>query len=187
MTANLPNYDTVEPPEDKPKPEYGTHERRADVWGAIQAAGSPSRVNKAELAREYDVSRSTIYRDFERLREWADDALGDDATLTTRAVFERVLDDLLDTDDWRAQKAAFDAVLDWNDWLAAVGEQHREPDRIEADVRARSESVRYEVLREPPDDLPTDDDGAPDFDALGFAEGPVGVTVDAVDDTEEDP
>ena len=182
MTDNLPNYDAIEPPADKPKAEYSTHERRAAVWREIKAAGSPSGVNKAALAREYDCSRKTVYRDLARLREWADETLGDDATLTTRAVFESVLGDLLESDDWRAKKAALEAVMDWNEWLAAVGEQHREPDRLEADVRARSENVRYEVLRDPPEELPTDDAGGVDFDALGFAEGPVGLEVEAVED-----
>jgi len=31
-------------------------------------------------------------------------------------------------------------------------------------------------------DLPTDDSGTPDFEALGFAEGPTGIDVETVDD-----
>lgn len=187
MTDNLPNYDAIEPPEETPAEEYGTHDRRADLWRAIKSAGSPARVNKAELAREYDVSRKTIYRDMERLREWCEDSLGDDARLTTRAVFETVVDDLLDTDDWRAKKAALDAVMDWNEWLADLGEQHREPDKIDADVRARSTDVQYQIVREEPAaDLPTDDAGATDFEALGFAEGPSGVDVEPTDNARRD-
>jgi hypothetical protein len=184
MTDNLPNYDAIEPPEDVPKPEYGTHERRADVWRTIKAAGSPARVNKAALAREYDCSRKTVYRDLERLREWADETLGEDAKLTSRAVFETVVDELLATDDWRAKKAALDAVMDWNEWLADLGEQHREPEKVEADVRERRAEVQYQVVREAGDGdaLPTTEDGdGVDFEALGFAEGPVGVDVDAVE------
>jgi hypothetical protein len=188
MTDNLPNYDAIEPPEETPPEEYGTHDRRADLWRSIKAAGSPARVNKAALAREYDVSRKTVYRDFERLREWADDSLAADAKLTTRAVFETVLDDLLESDDWRAKKAALDAVMDWNDWLADLGEQHREPDKLEADVRSRSSEIQYRIVREESDEeLPTADDGTPDFEALGFAEGPSGIDVKAVEDTGGDP
>jgi hypothetical protein len=47
MTENLPDYSAIELPDKMPIAEYGTHERRADVWRAIKAAGSPSRVNKA--------------------------------------------------------------------------------------------------------------------------------------------
>lgn len=185
MTDNIPNYDVIEPPEDTPKAEYGTHERRAAVWREMKAAGSPAKINKADLAREFDVARSTIYRDMERLREWCDESLGDDAKLTTRAVFESVVGDLMDSDDWRAKKAALDAVMDWNEWLADLGEQHREPDKVEADVRARGSNVHYQVVGDAPD-LPTDDDGGTDFDALGFAEGPTGVSVGAVEEVDSD-
>jgi len=185
MTENLPNYDAIEPPEGTPKAEYTTHERRADVWRSIKSAGSPTRVNKADLARRYDVNRSTIYRDLDRLREWAADSLGEDATLTSRAVFETVVEELLDADDWRAKKAALDAVMDWNEWLQDIGEQHREPDRVEADVRQRTSEVQYRVVREESADLPADPDtGGVDFEALGFAEGPAGVDVEAVEDLE---
>jgi len=170
MTENLPNYDAIEPPDNTPRAEYGTHERRAEVWRAIKAAGSPARVNKAALARKYDVSRKTIYRDFDRLREWVDDSLGEDAKLTTRAVFETVVDDLLNAGDWRAKKAALDAVMDWNEWLAEIGEQHREPNRVEADVRRRE--VAYTVVRETPDLPVTEDGDAIDAKELGFTEAP---------------
>lgn len=183
MTDNLPDYDAVEPPSEKPKAEYSTHERRAAVWGAIRSAGSPARVNKAALSRNYDVTRETIYRDFERLREWAGDELGADAKLTSRAVFEKAIGELLAADDWKATKAAWDIVMDWNDWLAEIGEQHREPDRVEADIRTRNQSVEYQVVRDDEPDLPTDDDSdGVDHEALGFADGPTGVGVEPVDD-----
>jgi hypothetical protein len=187
MTDNLPDYDAIEPPAGTPRTEYGTHERRAEVWRAIKATGSPTRVNKAALARQYDVSRKTIYRDFDRLREWASDSLGDDAKLTTRAVFETVVDELLEADDWRAKKAALDAVMDWNEWLADIGEQHREPDRIEADVRQRTSEVAYRVVRDEADiELPTDDQDGVDYAALGFTAAPGGeVDVEAVDDVDD--
>lgn len=176
MTENLPNYDAIEPPAGTPRTEYGTHERRAEVWRAIKAAGSPARINKAALAREYDVSRKTVYRDFERLREWVDDSLGEDAKLTTRAVFETVVDDLLAEDDWRAKKAALDAVMDWNDWLADLGDQHREPDRVEADVRTRE--VAYTVVRESPDLPATEDGDMVDTSELGFTEAPADIPLE---------
>jgi len=185
MTENLPNYDAVEVPDDTPRSEYSTHERRAEVWRAIKTAGSPSRINKAALARKYEVHRSTVYRDFERLREWANESLGEDAKLTSRAIFEKVLDELLESDDWRAKKAAFDAVMDWNEWLGDVGEQHREPDRVEADVRQHTSEVQYRVVRDETD-LPTDEDrGGVDHAAIGFTAAPGGeVNVEAVDDAD---
>ena len=186
MTRNLPDYTTIEPPEDKPLEEYGTHERRAAVLRRIRDAGSPHVVNQSALAREFDVNRSTIHRDMERLRESINDSLGDDAKLTTRVLFESVTAELLEADDWRAKKAAFDMAMDWNQWLADLGEQHREPDRVQADVRKRAAEVQYQIVDEAPEtELPTDDTGSTDFEALGFAEGPKGVDVTPVEDTSD--
>jgi len=186
MTENLPDYSTVKPPDEKPKPEFAHHERRADLLRRVISAGSPYAVNQSGLADEYAVDRSTICRDMKRLRESVDDALGDDAKLTARAVFERVLEDLQDADDWRASKAAFDAVMDWQNWLAELGEQHREPNRseLDVDVRSRGVDVSYQVVREGEDEpLPTTDAGdgtgeQVDHEALGFTSGPAAIDVE---------
>jgi hypothetical protein len=39
--------------------------------------------------------------------------------------------------------------MDWNGWLADLGKQHREPDKVEADVRARE--ISYTVVRDEPE------------------------------------
>lgn len=188
MTHNLPDYSEVEPPAGTPPEEYTTHERRAEVWRVTVSKGSPARVNKASLARRYDVNRSTIYRDFERLREWAGDTLGEGAKLTTRAVYEKVVGALLDEGEWRD---AWTVQKEWNDWLADVGEQYREPRRSELDVRSRHSEVAYTIVREGDDEpLPTTEtaDGgeAVDYEAIGFTSGPVGVDVEATDDVRGD-
>jgi hypothetical protein len=187
MTENLPDYSTINPPDEKPKPEFDHHERRADLLRRVISAGSPYAVNQSDLADEYAVDRSTICRDMKRLRESVDDALGDDAKLTARTVFERVLEDLQDADDWRASQAAFETVMRWQEWLAELGEQHREPNRSELDVdmRSRHSEVAYTIVREGEGEpLPTTeiDDGTGsqeqvDHEAIGFTNGPVGVEV----------
>ena len=187
MTENLPDYSTIEPPEGKRSEEYTHHERRADLLREIVDAGSPFAINQSELADDYGVDRSTGCRDMKRIRESVDDALGADAKLTARAVFERALEDLHEADDWRASKAAFEAAMDWQQWLADLGEQHREPDRAEVDVRSRNLDISYQVVREGEDaPLPTteDEDGGEqiDYQAAGFTAGPVGVEVTPEDD-----
>lgn len=183
MTDNLPNYAAVEPPADEPPEEYSTHERRAALLRRIQEAGSPFAINQSDQADRFGVHRSTITRDMDRLRESVDEHLADDAKLTTRVLFESITEELLAADDWKAKKAAFDMAMDFNQWLADLGEQHREPDRLEADVHTQSSEVQYRVVREEAaEELPTDDSGTPDFEALGFAEGPTGIDVEAVDD-----
>jgi hypothetical protein len=182
MTENLPDYATVKVPDGKVPKEYTHHERRADLLRRCIEAGSPFAINQSEQADRYGVSRVTVCRDMKRLRESVDDALGDDAKLTARAVFEHTLNDLQAAEDWRASKAAFDAVMDWQNWLAELGEQHREPDRseLDLDVRSRHAEVAYRVVRDGDGDaaeLPTTEDGAVDHDALGFSDGPADVPV----------
>lgn len=181
MTENLPDYSGVNPPDDKCPEEFTHHERRADLLRRCIQAGSPFAVNQSALARRYGVDRSTVCRDMARLRESVANSLGDDAKLTARAVFERALLDLRQADDWRASKAAFDAVLDWQNWLAELGEQHREPDRAEVDVdmRSRSVDVSYQVVRDGEDDpLPTTETGDNvDHEGLGFTSAPTAIDV----------
>lgn len=79
MTDNLPDYTVLEPPDETPPTEYSTHQRRADVLQLVIEAGSPFVVNQSHLADKYDVHRSTISRDLDRLRESIDSQLGTDA------------------------------------------------------------------------------------------------------------
>ena len=181
MTENLPNYAAMDSPDGKPADECSTHERRAEILRLIREAGSPFAITQARLAERYDVHESTISRDMDRLRESVDEHLGNDAKLLTRTLLEKTVSELHAEGEW---KQAWDVVMDWNDWLADLGEQHREPDRVEADVRQRTSEVQYRVVREEPAALPTDDEDGVDFEALGFAEGPAGVDVDAVDELE---
>jgi len=176
MTENLPDYWDIEPPADTPPEDYSTHERRAEVLQLVIEAGSPYAINQSRLSDRYRVHRSTISRDMDRLRETVDDHLGRDAKLTTKAVFEAAVEELLAADDWKATKAALDAVMDWNDWLADLGEQHREPDRVEADVRTRE--VAYTVVRETPDLPITDDGDTVDTSELGFTEAPADIPIE---------
>ncbi|WP_331235146.1 hypothetical protein [Natronorarus salvus] len=185
MTDNLPDYTAIEPPETKPIEEYTTHERRADLLRRLVDAGSPFAINQTRQADRYGVHRSTISRDMDRLRESVDDRLGADAKLTTRVLFESIIGELLEASDWKAKKAAWDVVMDWNEWLADLGEQHREPKRSELDVdmRSRHSEVSYKIVREGDDEpLPTiqteDGEDVVDYEALGFTSGPSEVPVE---------
>jgi DNA-binding Lrp family transcriptional regulator len=185
MTDNLPNYAAMEPPEDTPVDQYSTHERRAEILHRIKEAGSPFAITQVRLAERYGVHESTISRDMDRLRESIDDHLGNDAKLLTRTLLEKTVQELQAEGEW---KAAWDVVMDWNEWLADLGEQHREPDRVEADVRQRTSEVQYRVVREEPDDVPVGgENGGVDYAALGFTAAPGGeVDVEAVDAIEDE-
>lgn len=179
MTPNLPDYSAHETPDGKPLDEYTHHERRSALFRLTVEAGSPFAISQTRIADRFDVHRSTICRDMDRLRESIDDSLGDDAKLTTRALYERVTTDLLAEDDWRASREAFKTAMDWNEWLAAIGEQEREPRRSELDVemRSRHSEVSYRIVREGDEDdpLPTVDNAegvSVDYEGLGFTSGP---------------
>lgn len=182
MTEDLPNYAALEPPESKPIEEYTHHERRAALLRRIRDVGSPYAITQTRQAERFGVHRSTISRDMDRLRESIDAHLGGDAKLTTQALFESIIEELLDVDDWKATKAAWDIVMDWNDWLADLGVQHREPRQSSLDVEMRSRNldVAYHVVREESgESLPTTTTGDVDYDELGFTSAPLSIDIDS--------
>jgi predicted XRE-type DNA-binding protein len=182
MTHNT-DYTSVDIPADKPPEEYHYTERRAELLELIEQAGSPARMNQSDLAERYGVTQSQISKDLDRLGEFVGDALGQRATLSTRALHRRVITDLLETDDWRATKAAWDVQQEWNDWLADVGAQDREPEQHEheVDVDARRTEVAYTVVREETE-LPTDDTGGVDYEDLGFTSAPTTIEIEDTGD-----
>lgn len=185
MTEKPPDYTALHPPDGTPPEEYRTQIRRADILQTLIDVGDPSAVNQRELAEKYDVHESTISRDMDRLRESITEHLGTDAKFTTRTLYQHVVRDLLAEDDWRATKAAWDVTLEWNEWLADIGEQHREPRKSELDVdmRSRSVDVAYEVVRDDSGDpLPTTEEGDIDHAALGFTSGPSEIDVETPGD-----
>lgn len=185
MTDMPPDYTAFEPPEGKPPEEFTTHERRAAILQAITEAGTPSAVNQRRLAERFDVHESTVSRDMQRLRESINESLGNDAKLTTRALFDRTVQELQEEGKW---KQAWDVAMDWNDWLADIGEQHREPQKsaLDVDMRSRSVDVAYEVVRdESGDPLPTTEDGDMDYAALGFTSAPAEIDVETPEDEDD--
>jgi hypothetical protein len=183
--SDLPDYANLSAPAQKDPEEYDHHERRAEIFRILIKKGEPSAVRQNSLAEHYDVSESTISRDMDRIRESNSQHLGTEAKLTTRTLGQRVIRDLLEADDWRATKAAWDVHADRLDVLFDLGELQREPDRAEVDVEmeTRRTDISYTVVREEPD-LPTDTTGAVDYEDLGFSEAPASVEVTATDDLE---
>lgn len=151
MTDNLPDYSAVKVPDGKPPEKYSHHERRADLLRRCVSAGSPFAVNQSTVSDEYGVSRATISRDMEHVRESVGDSIGEGAMLTARAVFERALLDMQRADDWRASRAAFKTVMDWNDWLGDIGVQHRAPDELRVDANVDPGEAYMQMLDEAED------------------------------------
>ena len=190
MTTDLPDYSALDPPDEKAPEDFSTHERRAAVLQIVINSGTPAQVNQRRLADYFDVHPSTISRDMDRLRESIDSHLGNDATLTTRALFEKTVTELQEDGEW---KKAWNVCMEWAEFLENRGALDREPARSELDVdmRSRHSEVAYEIVRETNDvELPSADDadGEIDYEAAGFLDGPAGVdveAVDAIDDTDD--
>ena len=165
--AHSTDYFAVDIPTDKPPEEYHWTQRRADLLQEVLETGTPSAVSRTEMGNRYDVDHSQISRDMDAIAECVEENLGDTAKLQTKAAFERVLRELYDADDWRATKAAWDVVADWNQWLGDVGEQEREPDRSEVAV---TDSSGYQVVHDE-DDVNEDEAGFTSTPEAGGEDG----------------
>lgn len=130
-TPNEPNYYAYDIPQDKPPKDYTYIERRAEILQYILKRGSPYAVHQSRLADRYGVTDGQISQDMDRLRKHITEHLGDEAKFTTRTVFEKTVCELQAQGEW---KAAWDVVMDWNKWLADIGEQHRKPGHFIQDV-----------------------------------------------------
>jgi len=126
------DYRAIEISEDKPPDEYHWTERRAEILELIEQAGHPGAISPTRLARRYGVSKGQISQDKDRLQEYIAGRLNEQRVdAITATVFEKVIKELIDNDEYR--KAAKTAA-DWQDWLADRGHVGREPDRLEANV-----------------------------------------------------
>jgi AcrR family transcriptional regulator len=147
------DYTQITPdPPDKDPTEYSFVERRAEILDLVMEAGSHRKLNKLQLADRYDVSRRTIFYDFERLNEFLEETLGERAKMRTQVWFERIVDDLLDEGEHRD---AWRTIMEWNEWLADRGAIETVPDQMEVDATVReasTEGSEYRIVSETDDD-----------------------------------
>lgn len=168
---------------DTPREEYTYVERRAEILQLIERAGHPGALNKSELGRRYDVSHTSIGRDFDALAEYYAGNVGEQSAMLTETVYQKAIRELQsEGEHYKAAK-----VLEmWNNWLFDRGAQEKAPNRSELDVdmRSRSAEVAYQIVR-PGDDesLPTvsdsgeddvedSEDSEIDYEAIGFTAWP---------------
>lgn len=127
----MTDYSQVTIPEDTPPENYHYTERRAEILRLIERKGHPWGFNKSELARRYGVSDVQIHKDFDRIKEWYEDRIGDDARTASDLAYRRIVQEHMDNGDYEKARRALDS---WNAWLQDTGEQDKEPDRIEHTV-----------------------------------------------------
>lgn len=125
-----PDYLAMDLPDDVPKKEWDYPERRACICREWFDAGSEGLLNKSRLARDFDVSRDTIYADLDAIAGFVEENLGDKHGAQTVAVFKRAVDELLDEGEF--QKAARVQNM-MSDWLERRGAIDKEADAVEVD------------------------------------------------------
>jgi hypothetical protein len=124
----MTDYSQIEPPADKPPEEYHYTERRAEIFKLIEQKGHPWGFNKSQLGRRYGVSDQQIHKDFDRLKDWYGDRIGDDATQASDLAYRRIVQEHMDNGDYEKARRALDS---WNGWLEARGYEDKEPDKHE--------------------------------------------------------
>jgi len=140
----MTDYSAIEPPEGKPPEEYTYNERRAEILQLIEQKGHPWGFNKSQLGRRYGVSCEQIRKDFDRLKDWYDDRIGDDAKQASDLAYRRIVQEHMDNGNYEKARRALDS---WNGWLQDTGEQETEPDQLEhlGSVEVSSDVVTWEV------------------------------------------
>ena len=121
------DYRGIPIPDDKRPPEYDWRERRAEILSLIEQAGHPGLLNQTQLADRYDTSQSNISKDFDRLREFYDDYLGQDFRMISEATYRKAVREFVDRGEY---DKAVDAVESWNDWLDGEGIRTESPNRL---------------------------------------------------------
>lgn len=142
------DYEAIEIPDGDDPQEYHYTTRRAEILQAVKSRGNPYSFNRRQLADRYDVHPSNITRDFQRLAEYIEANIGEDAKVTARTAMEKAVVNAQNEGEYAK---AFYIAMEWNRWLQSIGEQERAPSKIDATVReAAMEGDEYTLI--------TDDD-----------------------------
>lgn len=122
-----PDYAALDLPDVEPDGDWAWQHRRSYIYRELMDVGHHGLLNKAELARKFDVSRVTIYKDLDHIAAYIEQNLGDHHTSESVAVFEKAVQELLD--EGRFKEAAQVQTM-MSEWLENRGELDREPDTI---------------------------------------------------------
>jgi len=126
----MTDYSQIPIPDDKPAEDYTYNERRAEILQLIERKGHPWGFNYSQLGRRYDVSHNTIRNDFDKLKDWYSEHIGDDATTASDLAYRRIVQEHMDNGEYEKARRALDS---WNDWLGVRGFEDEEPDKHEVD------------------------------------------------------
>jgi len=125
MTTH-PEYAARDLPEDEPYEEWGWRDRRAYVMREWMDAGTHRLLNKTNLAKQFGVSRNTIYDDLDAVAEHVESNLGDKHGTETVNVYKRAVQELLDEEEYKKAAQVQDMM---GDWLERRGAVEKEPEK----------------------------------------------------------
>lgn len=86
-------------------------------------------MRQSELGEKFGVDQSTISRDIDTLGEYVDETLGDRRQLTTDAVVQRCIAELLEEGKW---KDAGNLTLKYDEWLAREADLSEMQEQLQA-------------------------------------------------------
>jgi len=127
------DYSAIPIPQDKAPHEFTYNERRAEILRMMERKGHPWGFNYSRLARRYGpegdpMHHSTIKNDFDRIKEWYRERVGEDAKESSELAYQRIIREHMDNGDYEKARRALDS---WNGWLQDTGEQDKEPEQHE--------------------------------------------------------
>lgn len=122
------DYSQVPVPDNKPPEEYNYNERRAEILQLIERKGHPWGFNYSQLGERYGKSHTTISKDFDRIKEWYTDRIGETAKQASDLAYRRIVQEHMDNGNFEKARRALDS---WNGWLQDTGHQDTEPDEVD--------------------------------------------------------
>ncbi|MFP3871326.1 MAG: HTH domain-containing protein [Candidatus Aenigmatarchaeota archaeon] len=126
------NYYEVSYPENKEKPEFDTEERRAYILDLILERGHPKLINQSELARQFDVSQTTIWKDLKYISDSVQEHMGEKSDLLFESVYSSVIKELREEGDVKELRKW---LKDWSEFLFNRGKVERVPDKVQIEDR----------------------------------------------------
>lgn len=117
-TGSDVDYDKIPLPENTPKEQWSTYERRRWVLDHVAELGNPRKINKQAVADKFDVDRRTIYSDLDVLGDYIVENLDREHVFVADAVFTNAVEELQANGDyWKAAKT----TKLWFEWLTELG------------------------------------------------------------------
>lgn len=127
------DYAAVELPRENDFETWGQAERRAFVLKRIQQLGNPAALNQSAVARQFDVSRSTIHYDVDAVADQFAQTPVARRDLYTETVFRNSVEELqAEGEHYKAAKVA----KMWSDWLMDRGKVDQAAQKQELDISA---------------------------------------------------